>query len=123
MLSTPLICCSTGVATDCSTVSASAPIYVASSWISGGARLGNCAIGSCTMATMPMITIMIEMTMATIGWLMKNLDMAIYLGSDFAVGAGLASGIALRGLGLTVMPARTLWIPSATTLSPGFNPS
>src|SRR5213594_5106173 len=107
-----------GVATDCSTVTASAPIYWAFSWTSGGARLGNCDIGSCTMATMPMITITIEMTIATIGRLMKNLDMAIYLGSDFAVGADLASGIALSGLGLTVMSARTLWIPSATTLSP-----
>ena len=39
------------------------------------------------------------------------------------MGAGLASDIALNGFGLTVMPAFTLWIPSATTLSPGFNPS
>ena len=56
------------------------------------------------MATMPTITITIEMTIATIGRLMKNLDMAIYLGSDFVVGAGLASVSALSGLGLTVMP-------------------
>src|ERR671914_3108444 len=83
--------------------------------------LGNCAIGSCTMATTPMITITIEMTIATIGRLMKNLAMTIYLGSGFAV--GLASDIAVNGFGLTVMPALTLCIPSATTLSPGFNPS
>jgi len=30
---------------------------------------------------------------------MKNLDMAFYLGSDFAAGAVLASGVALSGLG------------------------
>src|SRR5438093_13775448 len=111
MLSTPCNCCSIGVATDCSRVSASAPTYVALSRISGGASSGNCAIGSCTMATMPMITVMIAMTIATIGRLMKNFDMVIYLGSDFAVGADLASGIALSGLGLTVMSACTFWIP------------
>src|SRR5213594_525952 len=105
MLSTPCNCCSIGVATDCSRVSASAPTYVALSKISGGASSGNCAIGSWIMATMPMITITIEMTIATIGRLMKNLDMVVYLGSDFAVGAGLASvSAALSGLGLTVMP-------------------
>jgi hypothetical protein len=31
------------------------------------------------MATRPMITMMIDMTIATIGRSMKNLDMAIYL--------------------------------------------
>src|SRR5882724_5512122 len=76
MLSTPCSCCSMGVATDCSRVSASAPTYVALSRISGGASSGNCAIGSRNMATRPMITVMIEMTIATIGRLIKNLDMA-----------------------------------------------
>src|SRR5437870_13494450 len=104
MLSTRCGCCAMGVASDCARVSASAPTYVALSRISGGASSGNCAIGSCNMATMPMITITIEMTIATIGRLMKNLDMVVYLGSDFAVGAGLASVSALSGLGLTVMP-------------------
>src|SRR4029077_19518934 len=47
----------------------------------------------------------------------------VYLGSDFAVGSVLASGIALNGFGSTVMPAFTRWVPSATTFSPGFNPS
>ena len=37
---------------------------------------GNCAIGSCTIAMTPRITMMIEITIATIGRLMKNLAMA-----------------------------------------------
>ena len=46
MLSTPFICCSIGVATDCSIVSASAPVYVACTLISGGTMCGYCAMGS-----------------------------------------------------------------------------
>src|SRR3954468_22018177 len=79
MLSTPAICCSMGVATDCATVSASAPIYVVWTWISGGAILGNCAVGRPSIATTPAMTIRIEMTIATIGRLMKNLDMLFAL--------------------------------------------
>ena len=75
MSSTPDICCSMGVATDCSTVRASAPVYVVATWISGGTMLGNWAMGSPVMATTPMITIRMAITMATIGRLMKNLDM------------------------------------------------
>src|SRR5882724_11987552 len=77
MLSTPVICCSTGVATDCSTVNASAPMYWAINWTSGGAILGNCETGSWTMAMTPMITVTIEMTIATMGRLMKNLDIGL----------------------------------------------
>src|SRR5262249_28204414 len=79
MLSTPLICCSTGVATDCSSVNASAPTYVAHSWICGGAMLGNCAIGSCTNAAAPTITMRMAMTMATTGRLTKNFAIGHYL--------------------------------------------
>src|SRR5690349_16871873 len=75
MLSTPDICCSIGVATDCSMVSASAPGYVAFTTICGSAMLGNCAVGRLSIATTPMITIRMEITMATIGRLMKNLAM------------------------------------------------
>src|SRR6266850_4479921 len=42
--------------------------------ISGGTTLGNCAIGNPAMVTSPTITMMIEITIATIGRLMKNLD-------------------------------------------------
>src|SRR5689334_11726635 len=73
MLSTPLICCSIGVATDCSTVKASAPTYVVLTWTSGGVMFGNCAVGRPTIATMPTITMTIEITMETIGRFMKNL--------------------------------------------------
>ena len=41
--------------------------------ISGGAMFGNSAIGSWTIAMTPRITMMIEITIATIGRLMKNL--------------------------------------------------
>src|ERR1035437_5534295 len=46
MLSTPVICCSMGAATDCSMVCASAPRYVALMVTSGGTISGNCATGS-----------------------------------------------------------------------------
>src|SRR5580692_2793836 len=77
MLSTPLTCCSIGVATDCSRVLASAPTYVARIWISGGTILGNWATGSVAMVTAPTITVNIAMTIATIGRRMKNLDISI----------------------------------------------
>src|SRR5512134_4029209 len=72
MSSTPDICCSMGVATDCSTVRASAPVYVVDTWISGGTMLGNWATGSPVMATMPTMTMRMAITIATIGRLMKN---------------------------------------------------
>src|ERR1700730_19421919 len=39
--------------------------------------LGNCATGRLRMVIMPTITITMEMTMATIGLLMKNFDIAL----------------------------------------------
>src|SRR5450432_3883234 len=41
---------------------------------SGGTIFGNCAIGSETSATAPTTTVMIAMTIATMGRLMKNFD-------------------------------------------------
>src|ERR1700757_2476952 len=75
MLSTPFICCSSGVATACSNVCASAPTYVATIWISGGAMFGNCATGKLKTVSEPTSTRTIEITIATIGRLMKNFDM------------------------------------------------
>src|SRR5712691_11585716 len=98
MLSTPLICCSIGVATDCSSVNASAPTYVAHSWTCGGAMLGNCAIGSCTSAAVPTITMRIAMTMATTGRLTKNFAIVRCLLS--ALGPTGGAGCRLRGGGL-----------------------
>src|SRR5271165_2049366 len=79
MLSTPLICCSMGVATAFSSVSASAPGYKAHRRISGGAIFGNCATGSLVIVIAPTITVKIAMTIATIGRLIKNLDMSVAL--------------------------------------------
>jgi hypothetical protein len=45
--------------------------------ISGGTMSGNCAIGSWIMAMTPTITMMIEMTIATIGRLIKNRAMEL----------------------------------------------
>src|SRR5215470_13249727 len=79
MLSTPLICCSIGVATDCSIVCASAPTYLAWIWISGGAMLGNCATGRLTIEIAPTMTVNMAITIATMGRLMKNLDIRLWI--------------------------------------------
>src|ERR1700739_3397746 len=93
MLSTPLICCSMGVATDCSTVKASAPTYVVFTWTSGGVMFGNCAVGRLNMATMPTMTITIEITMDTMGRFMKN----VYTMWAFKVCCSQCSAFALLG--------------------------
>src|SRR5438477_1851704 len=77
MLSTPLICCSIGAATDCSIVNESAPVKCVCTWISGGAICGYCAIGNARMQTPPINVIRIAMTMATIGRLTKNSDIGL----------------------------------------------
>src|SRR5262249_49357646 len=74
MLSTPLICCSIGVATACSMVWASAPTYVAEICTSGGAICGNSATGRLTIDTLPTMTVTMAITIATMGRLMKNFD-------------------------------------------------
>src|SRR5262249_2375230 len=70
--STPLICCSSGVATEASTSVALAPMKVVVTWIIGGTMSGYCAIGRPRMATRPSITMMIDSTMATMGRLTKK---------------------------------------------------
>src|SRR5258705_4012676 len=74
MLSTPFICCSIGLATACSMVMASAPGYAEVTMIWGGTMSGNCASGSPRMEITPTITVMMAMTIATIGRSTKNLD-------------------------------------------------
>jgi len=76
MLSTPLICCSMGAATDCSMVCASAPKYVALTCTTGGTISGYCATGNVTRQMPPSNTVRMAMTIATIGRSMKKLDMA-----------------------------------------------
>src|ERR1700730_12861188 len=74
MLSTPFICCSSGVETDCSIVTASAPVYVVETLTCGGTISGNWARGRLRMAIKPTMTVRMGMTMAPIGRLMKNLE-------------------------------------------------
>src|SRR6202041_1644102 len=97
MLSTPLICSSMGVATDCARVSASAPTNVACSFVSGGTILGNCEIGSPRIVMAPMMTVRIAITMATIGRWMKNLDI-FQLPAD-AVVDGVGADAVVDGVG------------------------
>src|SRR5215510_3123520 len=77
MSSTPLICCSIGVATDCSIVTASAPVYVVLTMICGGTISGNCDTGSPAIATSPAITVTMAITIATTGRLMKSLEIIL----------------------------------------------
>src|SRR2546427_11361364 len=70
----PFTCWSVGVATDCSTVRASAPVYVAVVWIWGGAISGNCAIGRREIMTAPPIIVRMARPCATIGGSMKERD-------------------------------------------------
>ncbi len=69
--------------------------------------LGNWAMGSPDMATAPRMTMKIEITMATIGRLMKNFDMAGYLLSGAGAGAGAGAGLSPESFGTTVMPSLT----------------
>ena len=96
---------------------------------------GNRAIGSWTIATTPRITMMIEITIATIGRLMKNfaiMTRAKVTGANQRGSSGntsglrghhaVFSGVSSNGLGSTVMPAFTFCSPSTTTRSPGCSP-
>src|SRR6267378_1544847 len=74
MLSTPFICCSSGVETDCSIVTASAPMYVVETLTCGGTISGNWARGRLRMAIRPTMTVRMAITIATIGRSMKNLE-------------------------------------------------
>src|SRR5687768_7290661 len=67
MFSTPLISCSSGVATEASTSVALAPMKVVVTCTIGGTTSGYCAIGRPCIATPPSSTVMIDRTMATIG--------------------------------------------------------
>src|SRR6476469_5426750 len=113
MLSTPFICCSSGVATDCSIAMASAPVYVVDAMICGGMIDGNCATGSPFIATRPPMIVMIEMTIATIGRAMKNRDTG-YLAPADEADAGVDAGdtaAAAIGFGSTTAPGRTFCVP------------
>ena len=83
------------------------------SWISGGTISGNWATGNPRIATRPNTTKMIEMTMATMGRLIKKRAIVIYLfplspGAWWGPSAGAAvCGTAVYGLGVTRMSCLT----------------
>ena len=104
MFSTPLICCSSGVATDASTSVALAPMKVVVTWIIGGTISGYCAIGRPLMATRPSSTVMIEITIATMGRLTKKRAM-IYLAPSAGLPSRALSVAAGAGFVTTVMPS------------------
>src|SRR5215471_7695690 len=101
--STPLICCSSGVATEASTSVALAPMNVVVTWIIGGTMSGYCAIGKPFIATTPSITMMIDITIATMGRFTKKRAM-VYFSALAGSTAGAAPG---GGIGFvrTVMPS------------------
>src|SRR5258708_2057857 len=99
MLSTPFICCSIGVATPCSIATASAPGYVAVPSSCGGTISGYCATGKARIDTSPTKTVMIAITIATIGRLMKNLDMALLAVSGHRERLGRDESAVLHELG------------------------
>ena len=72
--STPDSCSSIGAATVRVSVSLEAPGYVAVMITVGGAISGYCATGKPRTAIRPAMTIVMEMTAAKIGRLMKNLE-------------------------------------------------
>ena len=115
MFSTPFTCCSSGVATDCSTSTADAPTYVVVTLIIGGTMSGNCEIGRPCITMKPTRTRTMEITIATIGRLTKNFDMGQRPPARATESAGTS-------VALTTMSGRTRWMPSTTTLSPGLTP-
>src|SRR5688572_15443949 len=80
MFSTPLISCSSGVATEASTSVALAPMKVVVTCTIGGTTSGYCAIGRPCIATPPSSTVMIDNTIATIGRSTKKRAMLARLG-------------------------------------------
>src|ERR1700742_2718250 len=69
----PFTCDSTGVATVCSTVCASAPVNWPTTCTIGGVISGYWSIGKRSMDTIPVITNTTDITMAVTGRLMKVL--------------------------------------------------
>src|SRR5215813_680705 len=99
MLSTPFICCSRGVATDCSMVMASAPVKVVVTLICGGTMSGYWAVGSFVIATAPAIVISTAMTIATIGRRTKKAPTGLLSGLFGGVRLCCFRGRASRFLG------------------------
>ena len=74
-------------------------------WTMGGVMLGYCSIGRLSRESVPTITVMIAMTMATMGRLTKKFPIPAYFSSG-----GLAAMSFTTGL--TTAPSRTICRPS-----------
>src|SRR5215469_8696796 len=79
MFSTPLICCSRGVATVRDTVSAEAPGYVVVTSTVGGTISGYCATGNTSRAPSPRSVTNVLRTIAKCGRSMKKCAKRIFL--------------------------------------------
>ena len=103
--------------------------------IDGGATVGNCATGSCLIATPPNTRMKSAITHAKMGRSMKNCAMAR---GSAGGGSGARRGRRGRparwpaagaepggchGTGFTGALPRSFWKPSTMTSSPGFRPS
>src|SRR5689334_25127908 len=84
MFFAPLICCSIGAATDCTTTSALAPANVVATCTCGGTICGYCEIGRLKPASAPASVMISEMTVEKTGRSMKKLN--IYLPAGAAGG-------------------------------------
>ena len=73
-MSTPLIFCSSGAATDSAMTSADAPGYWAFTAMEGGVSSGYWAIGKLSIETMPASKINKDITVAKMGRSIKNLE-------------------------------------------------
>src|SRR4029079_11030325 len=90
----------------------------------GGALSGYCATGSTCDAINPASVMMIAMTPAKIGRLMKNCENNV-ASRYFLPGAGGAFGaawVAAGGASVTATPGGSFSRLSTTTLSPAFRP-
>src|SRR5215813_6524219 len=104
MLSTPLICSSSGAATVFATVSGLAPGNNAVTTTDGGTTSGYSEIGSCGIAIKPARKMAIEMTPAKIGRSMKNFD------NDMAVLPAVARRRSIaRGAAVGLLTHVDLW--------------
>src|SRR5260221_12870075 len=107
-------------------VRASAPVYVVVRLTWGGRICGNCAMGNPRSDTMPTRTVMIAITIATMGRRMKNEDIrrmllaAQFLTAVAPVGAldDDAPDPSGAGFGATTAPSLIFWTPSKTMRSP-----
>ena len=123
MFSTPLICCSIGVATVAATTSALAPGYWPETLMIGGAISGYCATGSRENDTPPRMTNTIETTAAKIGRSMKKCEMRIFWPQPALASLPPLAGGVPSCCGVTDCPGRARIRPLTMTRSVAASPS